>query len=182
MWERLSANWVYGGILAAPLFLVLAPLVGFSGGEEAMFIFLALPAYMIHQYEEHDGDRFRVFVNNMVGGEALTVGDVFWINYLGVWVLLMAALWLHLTIAPGAGLIAPYLLVINGLVHIAQAVKMRQYNPGLWTAVLLFLPLAAATFAELEGALLAHLISFAVVIGLHGLIILNAMRRLAAQK
>ncbi|MEM9046300.1 MAG: HXXEE domain-containing protein [Pseudomonadota bacterium] len=182
MWERLSENWVYGGVLAAPLFVMLAPFVAVSAGQPTMFIFLALPAYMIHQYEEHDGDRFRIFVNSMVGGEALTKGDVFWINYLGVWILLMAALWLHLSVAPGAGLIAPYLLLVNGLVHIAQAVKMRRYNPGLWTAVLWFLPLAAVTFREVEAPLLAHLASLGVVIALHGLIVYNAMRRLAAQK
>lgn len=182
MLERLYANWVYGGVLAAPLFLALAPFVGMAAGHAALFVFLALPVYMLHQYEEHDEDRFRAFVNDMMDGEALTVSDVFWINYLGVWVLLIAALLLHATYAPGAGLIAPYLLLVNGLVHIAQAVKMKRYNPGLWTAVLMFLPLAAISFMELEASLAAHLISLAIVIGLHGLIVVNAMRRLAAHK
>jgi hypothetical protein len=60
----------------------------------------------------------------------------------------------------GFGLIAIYLTLINGLVHLAQAVRLRRYNPGLITAVILFLPVGGL-------ALAAVMKSGSVTIGYH---------------
>jgi hypothetical protein len=38
-------------------------------------------------------------------------------------------------------LIGLYLLLVNAVAHIGQALALRRYNPGLVTAVLLFVPL-----------------------------------------
>ncbi|MEH0071063.1 HXXEE domain-containing protein [Pannonibacter sp. Pt2-lr] len=45
------------------------------------------------------------------------------------------------SIAPGWGLIAVYLLLINAALHVVQGLVLRLYNPGLVTAVALFIPL-----------------------------------------
>ena len=44
---------------------------------------------MLHQYEEHDNDRFRIFMNRILAGghDALTHPAVFIINVPGVWAL-----------------------------------------------------------------------------------------------
>ena len=63
MLNRLFCYWVYGGALAGVLLLLLAPVL--VGGWPLVLVatFLHLPAYRLHQWEEHDGDRFRLFFN-----------------------------------------------------------------------------------------------------------------------
>ncbi|MEO1207352.1 MAG: HXXEE domain-containing protein [Pseudomonadota bacterium] len=184
MFERLARNWVYGGFLAAFVILALFPLTTNGWSIWLAMTFLALPVYMIHQYEEHDDDRFRRFVNTHIGGnqEILTLGDVFWINIVGVWAVIIASVWLAWEAHAGYGLIAAYLLLINAAVHIAQAVKMRQYNPGLATAVILFLPLGSFLLWLLAGkaGLIHHVIGAGFVFALHAAIVLRAVSRKAA--
>jgi hypothetical protein len=148
---RLMRHWVYGGALAGLLILSLAPLLlaGWPAGEAAAF--LALPVYMLHQYEEHDDDRFRRFVNAMMarGTEALTIPAVFVINILFVWCALALVLWAMRGINPGWGVVAGWYLVVNALAHLGPALGLRRSNPGLWTALVLFLPLGFAILAML---------------------------------
>jgi hypothetical protein len=143
---------------------------------------------MLHQYEEHDADRFRQFVNTVIGKgrEVLTVPDVFVINIVGVWAVLAATFWLvHLAgpgTGPGWGLIAVWLILINAAAHIGQAIALRRYNPGLLTAILLFLPLGLVTLRTLAplATIVQQAASLAFAIALHALIILRvraALRR-----
>jgi hypothetical protein len=59
----------------------------------------------------------------------------------------LISLYLSFFVNPGFGLIAVYLAVVNAVVHLVAAVALRAYNPGLWTAILLFLPLGASTYS-----------------------------------
>jgi len=43
----------------------------------------------------------------------------------------------------GFGLVAIYLPIVNAFVHIGGAILTRRYNPGLITAIVLFLPIGA---------------------------------------
>ncbi len=70
MFNRLVAGWAYGGFLAGLLLLALTPIFASGWDGATTLVFLALPVYIIHQYEEHDGDRFRRFVNKRLGGGA----------------------------------------------------------------------------------------------------------------
>ncbi|WP_158966388.1 HXXEE domain-containing protein [Chachezhania sediminis] len=177
LFQRLFANWVYGGALAALVLLALTPFLALSPGLTA--IYLCLPVYMLHQYEEHDDDRFRRFVNAMMTGKGrgLTRADVFWINIAGVWALLTVTLWLAVTVSPGWGSIATWLLGLNGLIHIAQAMALRRYNPGLVTAVVLFLPMAAWLFVQIPATLLQQIAGFGIVLALHAAILVRATRQ-----
>src|SRR5271157_2126002 len=154
MIQRLVDNWVYGGVLAGVLLLVLSPLLIGSWSTALALTFLHLPAYMLHQYEEHDDDRFRCMVNATIGKgrEVLSRGAVFIINVPGVWGLIVLSLYLAAKVDLGFALIAVYLVVINGIVHIAQAIAMRRYNPGLGSAILLFLPLGAWSLWQIQLA------------------------------
>ncbi len=82
MYQRLITYWVYGGALAGVLLVFLTPALASSWTIVATLIFLHLPAYMLHQYEEHDDDRFRRFFNTTIGKgrEVLSLQDVFLIN------------------------------------------------------------------------------------------------------
>ncbi len=180
--DRIQANWVYGGLLAGLLLLALAPLLVAGWSRPAVLAFLALPAYMLHQFEEHDGDRFRRFVNRVLGHgrEVLTVSAVFWINLLGVWVLLAACLWLVHLAGAGWAALAGWLLVVNALLHVGQGIALRRYNPGLLTAVLLFLPLGALTLAAAwpVGTGLLFWLSLAIAVALHLAIVAHVRRAL----
>jgi hypothetical protein len=67
MLNRLIANWVYGVFLAGLLLLLLAPVVVHGWPPALVATFLCLPVYMLHQYKEHDNNRFRLFINRIVG-------------------------------------------------------------------------------------------------------------------
>jgi hypothetical protein len=177
MLNRLYKNWVYGGFLAGILILCLAPLMLRGWSWPMIAVFLQLPAYMLHQYEEHDADRFRRFVNQMIGGglSVLSLPAVFFINIFGAWGVNLVSIWLAAQYGVGFGLIGIYLTLVNGLVHLAPAVAQRRYNPGLVTGIVLFLPLggwalalvsadpATHVFHHLIGLILAVLIHVAIV-------------------
>jgi hypothetical protein len=162
MMNRLVSYWVYGGFLAAFLLLGLMPAFTRTWELPLILVFLQLPVYMLHQLEEHDDDRFRRFINDLIGGgrEVLSRGAVFVINVPGVWGVNLLSILLAFSLDLGFGLIAVYLTLINGLVHLAQAVRLRRYNPGLITAVILFLPVGGL-------ALAAVMKSGSVTIGYH---------------
>ena len=149
-----------------------------------MLIFLCSPAYMIHQVEEHTGDRFRSFFNQRLfgGRDALTVADVLVVNLPLVWGLNLAALYAAFAWGDGYGLVAPYALLINALVHVAAAVRLRIYNPGLITAVVLFIPLGLAAvylIAREPGVGLGyHVAALAIAILLHVAIVAWVLFRL----
>ena len=169
MLDRLAQNWVYGGVLFAPVLLVLIPVFGLS--TPGTLCLLALVVYMVHQYEEHDDDRFARFMNGLFGPNraGLTQLEIMIINVVGVWVFLALGTIATETLHAGWALFAAYLLLINGLSHIGQAARLKGYNPGLWTAIVLFLPLSAVLFIRLAGTatLVHHVVSAGIVVALH---------------
>lgn len=186
MFRRLSENWVYGGFLASLVLIALAPLFARGASAVELLTYLCLPVYMLHQYEEHDADRFRRFINSVVLNvdDALTVDDVFWINIAGVWIVLTALLWLVATQSEAYALAAAYLLVFNAAVHILQAIGLRRYNPGLVTSIVLFLPLGLMIVMELasRASVEAHAFGVGLALLIHVAIVARvAMRRASLQ-
>ena len=90
------SNWMYAGLVAALFLLAVAPLLAGAWSLALLLVYLHGPAYMLHQVEEHAGDRFRRFVNLHVGHgrKALTTTAIVWINLPGVWGVNLAALYL----------------------------------------------------------------------------------------
>ena len=151
---RLFAYWVYGGVLAGVLLLALLPVISKGWPGALVLTFLCLPSYMLHQYEEYDDDRFRLYVNREMGKgrELLTHAAVFVINVPGVWGVVGLAFVLAARVDLGYGLIGGYLLLVNALIHIAAALVSRAYNPGLWSALFLFLPVGGACVVSIVRA------------------------------
>ena len=146
-------QWPYATAFAACFLLALVPIVWSEAGVAAMLIYVQLPAYMLHQLEEHRGDRFRRYVNERLaaGRSALGRGATFAINLLGVWVLILASILLAYYVEPGLGLIAVYLTGVNAVVHMLVAAGRREYNPGLVTAVVMFVPLTVWSAIEVNS-------------------------------
>jgi hypothetical protein len=180
---RLFNYWVYGGFLAGVMILALLPLFATDWSATFTTIFVLLPIYMLHQYEEHGGDRFRLYVNRTVGNgtEVLTPAAVFVINIGAVWILDVAVIYLAWAVDLGLGLIAVYLMLINAIVHIVGAIRSRSYNPGLVTAVILFLPAGGYALYRIQisgAATIMELITgIAIGAAVHVLIIGYALHR-----
>lgn len=176
-------SWVYGGSLAGLLLLGLMPAFAPGWSLALVLVFLHLPGYMLHQLEEHADDRFRRFFNAIMGGgrEVLTPAAVFVVNVPGVWGVNLASILLAARVDLGWGLIGVYLTLVNAVVHVAQAARMRRYNPGLATAVGMFLPLAVVSLFVLIPAATPtqHVVGLVAAVAFHAAIIVHARRRRA---
>jgi hypothetical protein len=75
-------QWPYAAAFAACFLLALLPIVWSEAGVAGMLIYAQLPFYMLHQLEEHAGDRFRLYVNQRLadGREALGRRATFLVN------------------------------------------------------------------------------------------------------
>ena len=179
----LFANWMYAGLIASLFLLAIVPLLAGVWSLPLLLVYLHGPVYMLHQVEEHAADRFRRFVNLHIGHgrEALTTAAVVWINIPGVWGINLVALYLARFVSIGLGLIAVYLMLVNALTHIAAAAVLRRYNPGLVSAILLFLPLSLWTvwvLAHTPGVgALDHLIGLPVAVLIHVAIVVHVRSR-----
>ncbi len=178
-------QWPCAALFTASFLGVLAPFVFRYAGIPLGLVYLQLPIYMLHQYEEHAGDRFRLWVNNMIGHgrDVLTPIATFWINSLLVWLLDLVALYLACFVDLSLGLIAIYLPMLNAVGHIVPAILKRQYNPGLVTGVTIFLPVGVlSTYLVSRAAgshLQDHLLALGVAIAVHGIIIAHVRRRMS---
>lgn len=166
----------------AGLQIALLPMLWNAWSLPVLLIYLHGPAYMIHQVEEHWDDRFRQFANSkMFGGrEVLTTKGVLWVNLPGVWGVNLLALLAAERIGARLGLAAAYLVLINAAGHLVMAVRSRRPNPGVWTALGLFLPLGSVSVLTIHASFSHHLLGLAIGGGLHAVIILGCARRDAA--
>ena len=116
-WLVIDWNWPAAGLVTAAVLVTLMPACWWLGGLPLLLVALQLPAYMIHQAEEHLGDRFRHDINAMAGCEALSRTATFWINIVGVWAVDAASMLLMITVSRAWGLLAVWLTLVNALVH-----------------------------------------------------------------
>jgi hypothetical protein len=175
--EQVVAHWVVAALLCPLVFAAIAPASLRFMPIESFATLALLPIYMAHQVEEHFSDRFRLWVNARAGAEALTPAAVAVINLPGVWGVILAAFLLGGFTHPGWGMVAAYLAMVNALAHVAAAVALRGYNPGLVSAVALLLPAAAIAFAVVPAAPIHHAVGLAVALALHAAIALHVKAR-----
>lgn len=176
-------NWPAAAGFAGVVLLMLVPVVWAVAGPVIALIFLQMPVYMLHQVEEHVGDRFRGEVNATIGGglEVLSRRATFVINSVGVWVLDLVALYLAVFVSPGWGLMAVYLPLVNSVGHIGDAIALKRPNAGLWTALFVFVPVGTASLvviSKMGGATWAmQAVGLGMGLLVHILIIIHVMRR-----
>ncbi len=179
----LIREWPYATLFAAGFLLAMTPFLE-RAGLPFLLIWLQLPIYMVHQFEEHDQDRFRKFANQVVAGgrEAFTPAAIFVINSAGVWGVDLLAIYLAYYVNPAFGLAAIYLALVNAAGHVLAALVLRRYNPGLWTALALFLPLGGWALVVVSAASHAswqvHALALAAAVAIHALILIYIKLRL----
>lgn len=162
MLTTFDANWQRLAPVLAAVGAVLW-LIFFRGtpaAEQAMFAAL-LVLYMVHQVEEHlwPGG-FRQFTNAHIfrsGNDdwPVSMGGVAFVNVGMVWLPVALAV-----IFPGplrwVGLAWIGLTSVNAITHIVASLRFRVYNPGLVTAIVLFLPFTIwALWTEVANGLLS---------------------------
>lgn len=181
--KRLVDNWVYGGALAGVMLVGLAPVLTLGWKPAEQLAFMALPVYMLHQYEEHDADKFRHFMNVTManGRDAMTRMAVFVINVFGVWLPLAICIAFVRIEGSGYGAFAGWLLAVNAALHVITALRSKSYNPGLVTAVILFFPLAFILLSVVwnEASPIQLFLSFLLAIAIHAAIMIYMKLRLA---
>ena len=181
--QNLIQFWVYGTFPAALLLLVLFPAFLSAESLPLGLIYLQIPFYLLHQVEEHASGRFGRFVNQTFGHgkEILTPTAIFWINVPGVWGISLTSFLLACFLHPGFGLIPVYGSLLNGLTHLLAWLRWRQPNPGLFTALFLFLPLGGLTLWSLsrqpEVTLGFHLLGIFLALLIHLALVLYFIHR-----
>jgi hypothetical protein len=185
MQQWLNRHWVATSLCTAILLALLMPILAQHRSSAWLLIFAILPAYMFHQVEEHTGDRFRIFVNQHVfhGVQALTELAVLWINLPGVWGIGLFSIYAASFLSIGWGLSILYLVLVNAIAHIVAIIMWREYNPGLWTALILFVPLGTLALLQVAKApglqRIHHVVAIAVAIGIHAAIVVYTRTKAA---
>jgi hypothetical protein len=67
-WLVREWQWPAASLFAACLLLLLVPAWLGVAGLALTLVYLQLPVYLLHQWEEHTGDCFRQYVNRTVAG------------------------------------------------------------------------------------------------------------------
>lgn len=168
--DFLIDHWMKIGTYAVPFIGIGMFALGDQRSDlplSSNFTFLAmvmLIAYIIHQFEEHWVDllgnyyAFYSFNNNFIlenlgqpdaSVKPLTKASIFVINTSLVWLVgLLAVLRSPKHLFPLMAMAS--IVLINGLVHIIAGVAKFQYNPGLLTSVVIFVPLYFWTIKQVR--------------------------------
>ncbi len=142
-------NWLYNNWakLSVLLAIVLTTYIIIFIKPENILLFLIwiqIPIYLLHQFEEHAWNGFKNYINKKVfkvqeGNFPLNEKNIFWINIPIIWILMPIFAGLS-SINIMFGLWIPYLAVFNSLSHVIFSIRNREYNPGLIVSLILGIP------------------------------------------
>ena len=166
-YDFLIENWMKIGIYAVPFILFIFFSSRTEQTEEVfsdtkLISVLLLPAYIIHQFEEHWIDifgnqyafyeYFNTLFLSVLGAQDSSViilsrEAIFLINTSLVWLVGVVAIWrspkhLFPLLAMNG------IVLVNAISHILPGIFRQSYNPGLLTAIVIFLPLAIAFYRK----------------------------------
>lgn len=163
-WFDLAWPWIGLGFAAVLVVLLFATNLPRSEGprwrDPRWLSFLAVAVYMVHNVEEYGiaangvAHAFPDSLCTLLGQPPYPACGIpteffLFVNLPLVWVAAPLA-----AILGGRRLVALTLwgvIAVNAVVHIAPAIALREYDPGLLTAVVLFVPLSVWTARALVG-------------------------------
>lgn len=147
--KYLHSYWAHGGgaIAVGILLMLVLHREEWSGIDMLLWMHIAL--LMLHQFEEYVyPGGFQEFYNCNIWNKSrlttrpLTNNGILFVNVVLGWtaygiaaLIGKSALWL------ATGLLFP--TMVNGVMHSLMAILLRRYNPGLFTALVLFLPFSS---------------------------------------
>lgn len=170
----------FGLVILAVAFGRPMPALGSYGArlsDPRWLCWLPLPVYMLHQVEEHGidllGRRYALQAELCatlgspdVASCPATPELIAVVNVGTVWIAgLAAGLFGPRRPFACAGMVG--LVAVNGLAHVGASLRNGRYDPGLATALLLFLPLAIWTFSRLleRGLVTKGIVAAALGVG-----------------
>jgi Protein of unknown function with HXXEE motif len=143
------ANWLYKNWakLSVVLAIIVTILIIVLVKPENIVLFLIwiqIPIYLLHQFEEHSWNGFKNYINKKVfkvqeGDFPLNDKNIFWINIPIIWILMPIFAGLS-SVNIMFGLWIPYFAVFNSLSHVIFSIRNREYNPGLIVSLILGIP------------------------------------------
>lgn len=144
MTNWLYKNWAKLSVLIA--IIVMAFIYIFIKSENIVLflIWMQIPIYLLHQFEEHAWNGFKNYINKKVfkveeGDFPLNEKNIFWINIPIIWILMpIFAVLSSFNVIFGIWI--PYFAVFNSLSHLIFAIRKREYNPGLIVSLILGIP------------------------------------------
>ena len=175
-------NWARLALPCALILLTSLPVVLTAENRPLILLVTLLPAYMIHQYEEHAHGRFVAFFNATIcrGRDVLTPVSAFWINILDVWLVFLVAFYLAKYWTLGVSLFPVYVILLNAATHVTVAVRLRRYDPGLITSLVLFLPWGGYLLIYFHDAVdrivLVNGVALGAAVLVHAIIIVYVVR------
>jgi hypothetical protein len=143
----LYKNWAKLSVLLA-IILTIFIIVFIKTENTVLFlIWIQIPVYLLHQFEEHARNGFKNYINKKVfkvqeGDFPLNDKNIFWINIPIIWILMPTFAVLS-SINMMFGLWIPYFAVLNSLSHVIFSIRNREYNPGLIVSLILGIPVGA---------------------------------------
>ena len=146
----MMTNWLYKNWAKLSVLLVIAItllVIYFIKLENTVLflIWIQIPIYLLHQFEEHWRNGFKNYINKKVfqvqeGEYPLNDKNIFWINIPIIWILMPIFAGLS-SMNIMFGLWIPYFAVFNSLSHVVFSIRNREYNPGLIVSLILGIPL-----------------------------------------
>ncbi len=157
-WMLIGLGMAFGLTMA----VTAAPSTSLTRWHAGLFIM-----YLVHQFEEHGVDflgRHYAFIDdiNKTMGAKLGCGDallcpmtpyaIMMVNTWVVWLPMVLALFLGER-RVGIGIIAAGVPAVNGPVHIISSIIHQEYNPGVVTSIILFVPICIAYYRMVQPLL-----------------------------
>lgn len=185
-WSKLSLGGA--AVLTLLIFLFIKP-----SNTLLFLIWIQIPIYLLHQFEEHSRNGFKNYVNKTVfkvSDEDYPLNDknIFWINIPIIWIL-MPLFAILSSINPLIGLWIPFFGVINSLSHVIFSIVNRQYNPGIIASLVLGIPVGIYALMTFYSSLTISYIITGLTVGfaiiLHLIVLLyirNNYQKNAQQK
>jgi hypothetical protein len=137
-------NWAKLSVLLAIIVTVLIYVFIKPENIVLFLIWMQIPIYLLHQFEEHTWNGFKNYINKKVfkvkkGDFPLNDKNIFWINIPIIWILMPIFAGLS-SVNIMFGLWIPYFAVFNSLTHVIVSIRNQEYNPGLLVSLVLGIP------------------------------------------
>jgi hypothetical protein len=145
----LYKNWAKLSVLLAIVLTIFIIIFIKLENIVLFLIWIQIPIYLLHQFEEHAWNGFKNYINVKVfkvqeGNFPLNEKNIFWINIPIIWILMPIFAGLS-SINIMFGLWIPYFAVFNSLSHVIFSIRNWEYNPGLIVSLILGIPVGTYT-------------------------------------
>lgn len=183
-------NWSKLTLFLAVYVTILLVLFVMKQDFALFLIWIQMPIYFIHQFEEYvlPGGFIAFFNTKLLGSTKtdfpLDKKKAFWINVPIVFICFPISAIFATQFDLSFGIWTAYFSIVNGIVHVGSFPKHR-YNPGFLASLLLNIPVGAFTIYYFAShqiiSLNAHIIGLFIALTVHGLLVFYGFKILKPQ-